>query len=454
MDNQLQYIISAQDNASAVIENVKATAVSAAKATDAQVSASQRFIQVIKEERQENRMRNFAIREGADAVGQLSNIMVGPNGLTKAVQSGMGSFFQFDFALKALGGTFAQFALPVSIAIGAIGLLVSSLRESERAAEASAAKMADLRLEAMKMKVEMNELSKAVLVEAYTTKLAAVIKKQVELRGVTFDLMGTLQNIFSLTHAGSVMAKGVGTPEEIQQTTNEIIKINKEIQGLFKEIEKDIPFTAGVSLVQKLLPQTEMTKSFEMLNKGMAQTFRNAKIGLNEVRSISKDVEEIWRRTTQQIAEGMKTAEYLIQPIHAGIQTMAAAAQRSMGTMWERTFGEAHSLLQMFTQAVLESVARIAAELASMAAIAGLVSAFSGGIFGFSQIFNLLSGGLFGGGSPVSGGGGAASTVVININSPIPHGEWVKNSIQDGLRRTGLTVDKYLVNNRAGVALG
>lgn len=44
--------------------------------------------------------------------------------------------------------------------------------------------------------------------------------------------------------------------------------------------------------------------------------------------------------------------------------------------------------------------------------------------------------------------------LTININSPIPGGTWVVQSIKKALRDTGVSVDKLLVNNRSGVALG
>lgn len=44
-------------------------------------------------------------------------------------------------------------------------------------------------------------------------------------------------------------------------------------------------------------------------------------------------------------------------------------------------------------------------------------------------------------------------TVNNHFNSPIPHGEWIKESIQEGMRKTGLTVDKYFVNNRKLIKL-
>jgi hypothetical protein len=46
------------------------------------------------------------------------------------------------------------------------------------------------------------------------------------------------------------------------------------------------------------------------------------------------------------------------------------------------------------------------------------------------------------------------TTVILNFNSPIPHGEWIKKSVEEGLRKTGLTVDRYFVNNRNRLELG
>lgn len=37
--------------------------------------------------------------------------------------------------------------------------------------------------------------------------------------------------------------------------------------------------------------------------------------------------------------------------------------------------------------------------------------------------------------------------VYINFNSPVPHAEWVKKSVEEGMRKTGLPVNKYFVNN-------
>lgn len=42
---------------------------------------------------------------------------------------------------------------------------------------------------------------------------------------------------------------------------------------------------------------------------------------------------------------------------------------------------------------------------------------------------------------------GSGVTIINNFNTPVPHGEWIKSSLQEGLARTGLTIDKYLVNN-------
>lgn len=40
------------------------------------------------------------------------------------------------------------------------------------------------------------------------------------------------------------------------------------------------------------------------------------------------------------------------------------------------------------------------------------------------------------------------TTVNIHFNSPVPHGTWVKRSIEQGLRKSGLTIDKWAISNR------
>lgn len=101
------------------------------------VNASQTLANTIRAERGEHRLRTFAIRESAGAIGGLSEVMVGPSGLTKAIQTGASSMFEFDFALKAvgdqieakggkfasLGSSLASMAMPISIGIGAFLLL-------------------------------------------------------------------------------------------------------------------------------------------------------------------------------------------------------------------------------------------------------------------------------------------------------------------------------------------
>ena len=45
-------------------------------------------------------------------------------------------------------------------------------------------------------------------------------------------------------------------------------------------------------------------------------------------------------------------------------------------------------------------------------------------------------------------GTGRGATIHINFNTPVPHSQWVVDSIKKALRDTGLTADKLLVNNR------
>lgn len=47
----------------------------------------------------------------------------------------------------------------------------------------------------------------------------------------------------------------------------------------------------------------------------------------------------------------------------------------------------------------------------------------------------------------------SGSTLIFNFNTPVPHSQWVVNSIEQHLRKTGLSIDKAIVNNRMAVAI-
>ncbi len=42
-------------------------------------------------------------------------------------------------------------------------------------------------------------------------------------------------------------------------------------------------------------------------------------------------------------------------------------------------------------------------------------------------------------------------TVIVNNNCPTPKIEWIKEGVEEGLKKSGLTVDKYFINNNTGI---
>jgi hypothetical protein len=49
--------------------------------------------------------------------------------------------------------------------------------------------------------------------------------------------------------------------------------------------------------------------------------------------------------------------------------------------------------------------------------------------------------------------GGSGNTFIFNFYTPVPHGRWVIDSAKEELRKTGLTIDKLIVNDRYKVTL-
>lgn len=150
---KITFEVDLRDSASSALEQIVAQAKAAGveipkafdnakPALDRHKAATTGLTGVIREERQEHRMRAFAIREGAGAVGALAGEQ---SGLAKTIQQGSGTLFEFDFALKALsegisrqqgaigtlGKAIGSLAMPVSIALGAF-LLARQAIEADR----------------------------------------------------------------------------------------------------------------------------------------------------------------------------------------------------------------------------------------------------------------------------------------------------------------------------------
>lgn len=81
-------------------------------------------------------------------------------------------------------------------------------------------------------------------------------------------------------------------------------------------------------------------------------------------------------------------------------------------------------MLERFFASIVEYVGRLAGQIAASAAIAGLLSLFTGGGLGFGAIFRVLTGGLFD--TRSSGGGGSigseGSEGTQRVSAPIGGG--------------------------------
>ena len=192
----------------------------ATNALNQHAKASQGLQGVIREERQEHRMRAFAVREGASAIGALAGE---GSGLSKVIQQGAGSLFEFDFAIKAatdsmskgsgamgtLGKAIGGAAVPISIALGAILLIRNALQGTEDRAKAAGDGIKELN-------VKMGNLNPT------TSQLAAEMGK------VAAHTQDT--NTWSLAWRGAL--------DGVLRTSFELDEVQAEhLEGMQKELE-------------------------------------------------------------------------------------------------------------------------------------------------------------------------------------------------------------------------
>lgn len=288
-DEQVKISIIVDDQGTASIKalntelkNTKSSASEVVNTTAAQKTASESLTQTIKGERQEHRLRAFAIREGAGAVGELSTVMVGPNGLSRAVQQGANSLFEFDFAIKAVadqlasgggkaaafGAALAGYAIPISIAIGGIALLASAYRDYQAKVESLAAKQREL--QTLWSGTRESEYTKALnnVVDAENELLAAKTRqKEKEEQG---DVIAYLGRKLGITQ--SII------DAEAKVANARIALANAGIDAENKAIEADASYNAQVEKNAELTFKLKQRTGQEILEFTRANNLAILKI--------------------------------------------------------------------------------------------------------------------------------------------------------------------------------
>jgi hypothetical protein len=180
---------------------------------------------------------------------------------------------------------------------------------------------------------------------------------------------------------------------------------------------------------------------------------------------------------------------FVAGPLSGGIDALSSGIEQGMCGAFESVFGEANSLLEQFVEAVLASIARIAAQQLAIAGIAGILSAIPGlGSFG---VFASALGSIFheGGTVPrahsgmyvnanpnrefpimVRGGEtirteaqerelrsmmrGGGPSITLNIGTAIGGRQFVRDALSELRRQTGLSIDTLTQDRSGTIRLG
>jgi hypothetical protein len=119
------------------------------------------FVGAIRNERQERRLATFAVREGAGAIGQMSEALGGASGLNKVMTSGIGQVIEMKGALSLLGQTtsnssgivgtlgagIASMALPIAAAIAGFVIIKGILDDDDKKMKENAESIKKLKQE-------------------------------------------------------------------------------------------------------------------------------------------------------------------------------------------------------------------------------------------------------------------------------------------------------------------
>jgi hypothetical protein len=256
--------------------------------------------------------------------------------------------------------------------------------------------------------------------------------------------------------------KVLGSPEELAGAQKAINDIFLSIQS-FQEKEEKKKTTGETVLGSPDKIKADWDEVFKNIDIGYSKIVAKWDKSMKTIGGRVKEVHFEFNKSLLEIGIGWNT---LFDTMQVGIWTVASDVAQGWSAAFDRAFGIGHTLLGRFFNAITTYIAQLAAQLAASAAVAGLLSIFG---LGFGSVFGALVGplaGLFGlsAGRPgvaqqtgiesSSNRGGPSQVVVINnFNSPVPHGEWIKSSVEEGLRRTGLAASQYFQNTRTRIDL-
>ena len=359
---------------------------------------------VIKTSRKERRMYMFAVNESMAA---MTAIIGKEDNLTKSIAQGAQAVFGMQFALQALGGTFAQFALPVALIVGLITVVkqlffntaeeAKNLAEKTKEASDKFKEWAGLIAETRGLKESAGEGNYAVeaqKLERLKNALqdATVLWKDYQRTGeaaTTEGLKAEKDYLVALQNVSEQEAHIAKIKEDDAKKTDESNKKsieahNKKRAALIEEQDyqyaiKNITDAEYLTILKIRWAQADIVHSRkeelavmgqiaafiakhpELNPVPITQTGHNfgtvPKINFNPGEidiSAFKTPEQVVKERAEK--EQQATQDYLIEPLQTGFRSVAYSALDGFNRMWEQSSGFARTVLGQAFEAIADDI--------------------------------------------------------------------------------------------------
>jgi hypothetical protein len=494
---EIQYIIKARDEATAIFKKMgqegSQAAKDVAKAFDIATTASSkhekqssRLTKWISEDRKEKRAHNYLYREGAEIMGAASLAMVlfgntigqtneKTKKLTNSLNAGFVGFQGISSALFMLPG-------PIGLVAGAIGGLAILFRHlTDNAAENAAAlklvkdetkayyeginlenttkalklneavlSAAQKRLESLKTETTINEKT------IYTGTGVAVVKERI-VKATDKEIEYAQMTVDSYSNVVGVLREQKIALEQVEAVEN---RRNAQKKGKDSGLGIDVTaMTTDSATIKRHINDLTKTKS-KAFNADKALAEVNEKVyyaGLRQQKALT-DAQE-------------KETEARIASMEMEILA-AAASYDSSESLGKQIYATARESIKAYAaQAV---AAQLKSVFETLPFPLNLISAAAAGVATsalFDQLVPKFARGTPRGGflvpdghendtfpilvsshervhvTPANQATNNSATVVININAPGTPVKLVRDAVIEGLRRTGMKVDRYFIDN-------
>lgn len=355
----------------------------------------------------EERLQNRTLGE-MNGVLQAFGGLLGLGPVGTAVNSTIQSFQSFEFSSKGLGialgqsqSRLAQFgpillglATPLAIAGAGMATWISYMNDIEERGKKASDALQDLRY---KLGQVSDEQQRAFLLAKYRAASAQV---EAAKSGMSFGqwvatFMGSMGGVTGMV-SGAIAAGKIRATE-----ITEAQVVQAEALSKLQDFEKKL---STFELPEVSVEATRRhTESLKERNAEFNKWYLGIREYLNAISAYDlkhkKPIEELTPRAGvgKPIGPGFNVPVELSaaenawldfrDSVQSGVYSMSSAIGQGVGGAFRNVFGEAHSLLQIFISEFLSSMAQLIAQRF---------------IFG---LFNVLSGGFLGGGTPYEGGG-------------------------------------------------